>query len=73
MTDPTAPSSTPGRAPSDSVASDRASRTWWDSDADKYHRTHGAFLGVSTDTGEFVWCPEGLHEGDVHLLGDVAV
>ncbi|AMY55361.1 class I SAM-dependent methyltransferase [Rhodococcus fascians] len=72
MTDPSAPSSTPGRGRIDSVASDRASRTWWDSDADNYHRTHGAFLGASTESGEFVWCPEGLHEGDVHLLGDVA-
>lgn len=27
---------------------------------------------MDTDDGEFVWCPEGLHEGDVHLLGDVA-
>nr|WP_206030492.1 class I SAM-dependent methyltransferase [Rhodococcus sp. B10] len=55
-----------------SAASDRASRSWWDSDADEYHRTHGEFLGVSTERGEFVWCPEGLHEGDAHLLGDVA-
>ena len=72
MTDLSTPSSTPGRGRIDSVASDRASRLWWDSDAESYHRTHGAFLGVSTESGEFVWCPEGLHEGDVHLLGDVA-
>ncbi|MEK8071376.1 class I SAM-dependent methyltransferase [Rhodococcoides navarretei] len=71
MTDLSA-ASTPGRGRIDSVASDRASRLWWDSDAENYHRTHGAFLGVSTESGEFVWCPEGLHEGDVHLLGDVA-
>ena len=58
------------RARVDSVTSQRASRTWWDSDADAYHQEHADFLGV--DTGEFVWCPEGLHEGDVHLLGDVA-
>ncbi len=62
----------PGRARIGSEVSDRASRSWWDSDADEYHRTHGEFLGVGTDTGEFVWCPEGLHEGDAQLLGDVA-
>ena len=52
-------------------ASDRASRAWWDADADDYHRTHGEFLGVNSAEGEFVWCPEGLHEGDHHLLGDI--
>lgn len=52
--------------------SERASRLWWDADAADYHRSHGEFLGVDSDHGEFVWCPEGLHEGDVHLLGDVA-
>lgn len=55
-----------------SEASERASRAWWDADADDYHRTHGEFLGVDSSAGEFVWCPEGLHEGDVQLLGDVA-
>ncbi|WP_430332701.1 class I SAM-dependent methyltransferase [Rhodococcus sp. ACT016] len=53
-------------------ASERASRAWWDADADDYHRTHGEFLGVDSVDGEFVWCPEGLHEGDVQLLGDIA-
>ncbi|MDG3013624.1 class I SAM-dependent methyltransferase [Speluncibacter jeojiensis] len=53
-------------------ASQQASRAWWDADADDYHRTHGDFLGADSDAGEFVWCPEGLHEGDVHLLGEVA-
>lgn len=62
---------TPGRVRIDSRTSDRASRTWWDSDADEYHRTHGEFLGVDSTDGEFVWCPEGLHEGDIGLLGDV--
>ncbi|MFZ2177918.1 MAG: class I SAM-dependent methyltransferase [Rhodococcus sp. (in: high G+C Gram-positive bacteria)] len=56
----------------DSEASERASRAWWDADADDYHRTHGEFLGVDVAEGEFVWCPEGLHEGDHHLLGEVA-
>ncbi|MGV9950264.1 MULTISPECIES: class I SAM-dependent methyltransferase [Rhodococcus] len=61
-----------GRARLGTRASERASRTWWDADAADYHRTHGEFLGVDSAEGEFVWCPEGLHEGDVHLLGDVA-
>ncbi|MGL4307106.1 MAG: class I SAM-dependent methyltransferase [Mycobacteriaceae bacterium] len=52
--------------------SEKANRRWWDADATDYHRTHGAFLGVGSPTGEFIWCPEGLHEGDVHLLGEVA-
>ncbi|MFD4368725.1 class I SAM-dependent methyltransferase [Rhodococcus sp. NPDC058521] len=61
-----------GRARVDTETSERASRAWWDADAADYHRTHGEFLGVDSDQGEFVWCPEGLHEGDHHLLGDVA-
>ncbi|MFD1812888.1 class I SAM-dependent methyltransferase [Rhodococcus gannanensis] len=60
------------RARVDTPQSERASRAWWDADADDYHRTHGQFLGVDSDGGEFVWCPEGLHEGDVQLLGEVA-
>ena len=56
----------------DSRDSASASRRWWDADADAYHDEHAEFLGVDTPGGEFVWCPEGLHEGDVHLLGDVA-
>lgn len=61
-----------GRARADTETSERASRAWWDADADDYHRTHGEFLGVDSTAGEFVWCPEGLHEGDHHLLGEVA-
>ncbi|MGB3770647.1 MAG: class I SAM-dependent methyltransferase [Rhodococcus sp. (in: high G+C Gram-positive bacteria)] len=61
----------PRRRGVDSRASERASRSWWDSDSDEYHRTHGEFLGAKSEQGEFVWCPEGLHEGDVHLLGEV--
>jgi SAM-dependent methyltransferase len=60
-----------GRIRLDSVDSARASRRWWDADAADYHREHGDFLGVDSPGGEFVWCPEALHEGDVHLLGDV--
>ena len=56
------------RTPLDSEASRRASRRWWDDDADAYQAEHGDFL---TDT-DFVWCPEGLREADVGLLGEVA-
>jgi SAM-dependent methyltransferase len=45
-----------------------ASRGWWDADADAYQAEHGWFLGDL----DFRWCPEGLREADVHLLGDVA-
>ncbi len=55
-----------------STASQRASRAWWDADASAYHEAHGEFLGTDSPAGEFVWCPEGLHEGDVALLGDLA-
>ncbi|HEY5855393.1 MAG TPA: class I SAM-dependent methyltransferase [Aldersonia sp.] len=61
----------PGRRRLDSRVSAQASRRWWDGDATDYHRAHAEFLGVDSPGGEFVWCPEGLHEGDVHLLGDV--
>jgi SAM-dependent methyltransferase len=46
----------------------RASRRWWDGDADAYQAEHGSFLGDA----DFVWCPEGLREADAHLLGEVA-
>jgi SAM-dependent methyltransferase len=45
----------------------RASRHWWDADADRYQAEHGEFLGEV----DFVWCPEGLREADARLLGDV--
>jgi SAM-dependent methyltransferase len=43
----------------------RASRAWWDADADGYQAEHGEFLGDS----DFVWCPEALREADARLLG----
>src|SRR5882762_1267226 len=43
----------------------RASRAWWDADADGYQAEHGEFLGDS----DFVWCPENLREEDARLLG----
>ena len=55
----------------DSRTSDAASRSWWDSEADEYHREHGGFLGSDSPGGEFVWGPERLREADVHLLGDI--
>jgi SAM-dependent methyltransferase len=51
--------------PADSA---RASRRWWDADAERYHAEHGDFLGDA----DLVWCPEGLREADAHLLGEVA-
>jgi SAM-dependent methyltransferase len=57
-----------GRRALDREASARASRRWWDADAEAYHREHGAFLGDS----DFVWCPEGLREQSACLLGPVA-
>ncbi len=57
--------------PVDSAASDRANRQWWDSDADAYHDEHGAYLGVESTGGDFVWCPENLREADIGLLGDI--
>jgi SAM-dependent methyltransferase len=48
--------------------SQRASRAWWDADADDYLAEHGGDIGDA----DFVWCPEGLREADARLLGDVA-
>ncbi|MGW4891765.1 class I SAM-dependent methyltransferase [Kitasatospora sp. NPDC004240] len=48
--------------------SSRASRHWWDRNADEYQDEHGAFLGDD----RFTWCPEGLDEAEAGLLGDVA-
>ncbi|MFR9753560.1 class I SAM-dependent methyltransferase [Nocardia sp. 004] len=55
-----------------SAVSQHASRRWWDADAAQYHEEHAEFLGVDSPGGEFIWCPEGLHEGDMRLLGDLA-
>jgi len=46
----------------------RASRSWWDAEAEAYQAEHGDFLGDA----DFVWCPEGLREADARLLGEVA-
>src|SRR5947209_10699887 len=52
----------------DGAETGRANRAWWDRDADAYQAEHGDFLG---DT-DLVWCPEGLREADIGLLGEVA-
>ena len=57
-----------GRRPLDAAESARASRRWWDADADAYHAEHGTFLGDA----DFVWGPEGLREAQARLLGDPA-
>jgi SAM-dependent methyltransferase len=46
----------------------RASRRWWDADADAYQAEHGQFLGDV----QLRWCPEGLVESHARLLGPVA-
>lgn len=46
----------------------RANRAWWDANADEYQAEHGEYLGDA----RFLWCPEGLYEDEVKLLGDVA-
>ncbi|MEU4894251.1 class I SAM-dependent methyltransferase [Streptomyces sp. NPDC044780] len=51
----------------DEAESSRASRGWWDRNADEYQEEHGAFLG----DGRFVWGPEGLDEAEAGLLGPV--
>ena len=52
----------------DSAESERASRRWWDADADDYLAEHARDIGEA----DFVWCPEGLREADARLLGDVS-
>ncbi|RNE48311.1 class I SAM-dependent methyltransferase [Corynebacterium alimapuense] len=42
-----------------------ANRSWWDSDADRYHLDHAPYLAG------FHWCPEMLAESTAQLLGDV--
>jgi len=51
--------------PVEPAESRRAARHWWDGDADGYVAEHGADLGEV----DLLWCPEGLRESEVHLLG----
>jgi SAM-dependent methyltransferase len=53
------------RRPVGSAESARASRRWWDADAEDYQAEHGEFLGDL----DFVWCPERLREAQARLLG----
>jgi SAM-dependent methyltransferase len=54
-----------GRRAIEPDESARAQRRWWDADAANYHAEHGTFLG----SRDFVWCPEGLREEEMQLLG----
>ncbi|CAN5252189.1 class I SAM-dependent methyltransferase [soil metagenome] len=45
----------------------RANRLWWDAAAEEYLTEHLADIGEV----DFLWCPEGLTEGDAGLLGPV--
>lgn len=54
------PSSSFGRSPS------QANRTFWDSDAERYHAEHSEYLS------SFYWSPEMLSEQELRLLGDVS-
>ncbi|MGF1428873.1 class I SAM-dependent methyltransferase [Kitasatospora sp. LaBMicrA B282] len=56
------------RRPAPAAESSRASRHWWDRNADEYQDEHGAFLGDD----RFTWCPEGLDEAAAQLLGPTA-
>ena len=58
----------PARRTVSDVETQRANRRDWDAYADDYQATHGEFL---RDIG-FVWCPEGVDEADVQVLGEVA-
>lgn len=49
----------------DDAESSRASRGWWDRNADEYQEEHGGFLGDD----RFIWGPEGLDEAEAGLLG----
>ncbi|MFD7920317.1 class I SAM-dependent methyltransferase [Streptomyces sp. NPDC059740] len=67
---PSAPEADPDEAEAvrrtvGAAESSRASRGWWDRNADDYQSEHGAFLGDD----RFVWGPEGLDEADARLLG----
>ena len=76
----TTPASTGGASPTppqsggvvvhreaDPQESARANRTWWDANAQDYYAEHGEVLGDA----DLLWCPEGLREAEVRLLGDV--
>ena len=55
------------KRPASSAESRAANRLWWNADADDYLAEHGEFLGEV----DFRWCPEGMREEEVRLLGEV--
>ncbi|MET7902237.1 methyltransferase domain-containing protein [Streptomyces sp. NPDC005355] len=62
---PDTPEPTATRRTADDTESSRASRGWWDRNADEYQDEHGGFLGDD----RFIWGPEGLDEAEARLLG----
>jgi SAM-dependent methyltransferase len=58
----------PARRTVSEEVTQRANRREWDGYADEYQAAHGEFL---RDVG-FLWCPEGVEESAVHVLGEVA-
>lgn len=62
---PESPEPTATRRIADDTESSRASRGWWDRNADEYQDEHGGFLGDD----RFIWGPEGLDEAEAGLLG----
>ncbi|AKU16787.1 class I SAM-dependent methyltransferase [Luteipulveratus mongoliensis] len=55
------------RRPAEQAETAAANRTWWDGEAVAYYLEHGEFLGDD----ELVWGPEGVHEAELNVLGDV--
>ena len=60
-----------GRTPLGAQDSVRASRAWWDSEAESYAAEHAFFLGDDRAGGALVWGPEGWTEEELGLLGPV--
>ncbi|KAE8765430.1 class I SAM-dependent methyltransferase [Georgenia thermotolerans] len=65
MSDADGPILSAGYHAVDGAAAARANADWWSAASAEYLEEHGAFLGDA----DFCWCPEGLREGDAHLLG----
>lgn len=54
--------------PVDTDEASKASRHWWDVDADSYLDAHADDLGEA----DLLWCPEGLREKEAGLLGEAS-
>jgi SAM-dependent methyltransferase len=61
-----------GRRPLGAQDSARASRSWWDAEAEAYAEEHGRFLGDDRADGALVWGPEGWTEAELGLLGPLS-